>query len=562
MNWGTSTLGIRLGSGGTTLNAQFAEINLGTASGNLSDKSGSVATLYLGAIAGGPSTTLQSTVTTIEGMANLSTSWSGAVAGPFTKIGIGTLTVAPASAWTLSSVAANGGTMQLNYTSLPNGVLASTSTATFGGGTLYLLGNTSATSSQTLHAVTVTTGGGQIVVNSNGGSGTTLNLGMLNAPATAAGGCLNFNAMPGTVAITTTSAVGADGTYGGRVTYTDSSGNTDFATAVTSVGSTSTLGRYTNYSAFTGTTDSGTTDYALVGNGAITTSESVNVLKITTSGPGQSLTGGANLTLAGGGLLFTGSINYSINTTGLLNSTFFTSNGTSAADILIHNYGTGILTIASRMTNNQGNASLTLDGPGTTVLTNTSNSYNGNTYVEGAATLSMTSGLDLGYGTSSSGGQLALFGGTFLAPQSFSLSGTGGNRNVAIGGGGGTFDVTPGNTLTVGGTVSTATVSSLTNAGPLVKVDSGTLVLSGTNTYTGATIIDGGVLSVGVLANGLVSSGIGASSAAGPALVLNGGTLQYTGAAQAPTAPSCLRPTGAASTPRAAAPWYSPRLPT
>ena len=71
MNWGTNTLGIRFNSTTTTMNAQMAEINLGTASGNLSDKSGSTATLFVGALAGGPGTSMASSVTTIEGMANL-----------------------------------------------------------------------------------------------------------------------------------------------------------------------------------------------------------------------------------------------------------------------------------------------------------------------------------------------------------------------------------------------------------------------------------------------------------------------------------------------------------
>ena len=521
VNWGSNINGFRFNSGAITMNAQFAEINLGTAPASLSDKSGATASLFVGSIDVGPATALQSTVTTIEGMANFSTSWSGATAGPFTKIGTGTLTIAPTSAWAATSVAVNGGTMQLNYANSPNGVLTPTTTATFTGGALYLLGNTSGASSQTMRGITVASGDGQIAVNANGGSGTTLNLGAITA--TAVGGGLNFNAMSGSVAITTTSSALVDGTYGGRLTYTDSTGNTDFVAAVTSVGSTSTLGRYTGYSAFTGTTESGSTNYALVGNGALGLSDTVNLLKISTSGPGQSLSGAFTLTLSGA-LLFTGSNNYSINTTGL-NSMFFTSGGSANADILIHNYGTGSLTIAAKMNNNQGSATLTLDGTGTTILTNTASSYNGSTYINGA-TLSTSSALVLG-GTNNSTA-LQMFGGTFQATQSFSLNNGTTNHNVTIGGGGGTFDVTPGNTLTVGGTVANVNAS---NVGPLVKVDSGTLVLAnGANTYGGATIINGGVLSVGVLANGLALSSVGTSSAAAPALVFNGGILQYTGA--------------------------------
>src|SRR5262249_17953112 len=54
--------------------------------------------------------------------------------------------------------------------------------------------------------------------------------------------------------------------------------------------------------------------------------------------------------------------------------------------------------------------------------------------------------------------------------------------------------------------------------------------LTGVNTYTGVTTINAGVLAVTTLANGGVSSSIGASSNAASNLVFNGGTLQYTGA--------------------------------
>ncbi len=518
VNWGSDPTGFRASSGAITMNAQFAEINLGTATAGLSDKS--TATMYFGALAGGPGTSLASSVTMIEGMANLSTSWSGGAAGPFTKIGTGTLTLAPTAAWTNTSVSANGGTLQLSYANSPNGVLASTATTTFTGGTLYLLGNTTGSSSQALRAVTVNSGNGAIVMNANGGSGLTLSMGTITD--TAAGGALNLRTIGGGNAITTATSAGADGTYGARVTYTDSAGNTNFATATNGTAP-FTLGGYTGYSAFTGTTDTATTNYALVGSGALTLSETVNLLKISTNGNGQALgNGGFTLTLAGG-LLFTGSNNYSINTN-TLNSGFFTSGGSANADIMIHNYGTGSLTIAAKMNNNNGSATLTLDGPGTTILTNTANSYLGATFVDGA-TLSASTALVLG-GTAS-GAALNLEGGTFQATQSFSLNNGTANHNVVIYGGGGTFDVTAGNTLTVSGTVSNVNVS---NVGPLVKVDSGTLVLAnGGNTYSGATIIDGGVLSVGVLANGLALSSVGTSSAAAPALILNGGVLQYTG---------------------------------
>ncbi|KTD99948.1 hypothetical protein ATE68_05720 [Sphingopyxis sp. H038] len=61
------------------------------------------------------------------------------------------------------------------------------------------------------------------------------------------------------------------------------------------------------------------------------------------------------------------------------------------------------------------------------------------------------------------------------------------------------------------------------------KGGAGRVVLSGTNSYTGATTLTGGVLQVSSIANGGVASSIGASSAASSNLVIEGGTLEYTG---------------------------------
>ena len=70
----------------------------------------------------------------------------------------------------------------------------------------------------------------------------------------------------------------------------------------------------------------------------------------------------------------------------------------------------------------------------------------------------------------------------------------------------------------------------ISNGAGLTKAGTGTLAISTTNDYTGVTTLNGGAVSVGSIANGGSASPLGAASSASANLVLNGGTLQYTGA--------------------------------
>ncbi|MEZ0217917.1 MAG: beta strand repeat-containing protein, partial [Rariglobus sp.] len=171
------------------------------------------------------------------------------------------------------------------------------------------------------------------------------------------------------------------------------------------------------------------------------------------------------------------------NTLALFGANTYTGTTTLSSGTLALNHpaaiGTGALTINGGALDNTSGSSVTL-------ANNNTQNWNGN------FTFAGTNALNLGSGN--------------VAMNA--------NRTVTV----------STSTLTVDGVISGST-RSLTVAGY------GTLVLNGANTYTGATTINGGILSANTLANGGVNSSIGASPNAAANLVLNGGTLRYTGPA-------------------------------
>jgi len=133
-------------------------------------------------------------------------------------------------------------------------------------------------------------------------------------------------------------------------------------------------------------------------------------------------------------------------------------------------------------------------GGGVVSLTNANNNYSGGTLLQQGGTLSINDDAELGTGG------LTFTGGALQFQGSLSDS-----RSIYLESGSGIFE-TAGATTTLSGVIS--------GVGTLVKASSGTLVLSGANTYTGGTAIKGGVLQVGSESN-LGTGG----------LFLDGGTL-------------------------------------
>ena len=140
-------------------------------------------------------------------------------------------------------------------------------------------------------------------------------------------------------------------------------------------------------------------------------------------------------------------------------------------------------------------------------------------------------------------GSLILSGANTYTGATLVSSGT-----LQIGAGSTTGSLSPSSSLTTNGTLAfsrTGTITQGTNfasviagTGGVTKLASGTLVLNGTNTYTGVTAISasGGTLQVTLLANGGSNSSIGASSNAAANLLLgNATTFRYAGSANVTT---------------------------
>jgi autotransporter-associated beta strand protein len=405
---------------------------------------------------------------------NGDTNVSGAIsgAGGLTKTGRGTATLTASNSYT-GATTVRAGTLLLDYAGAPS-VLNSSTALVMGGGTLSLKGKSSGATSQTLGNLTVNAGGSAIALNANGGASTTLTLGTITA-----------NTVGGTLAVTTTGTVAVktatnktSGIYGGRITY-----NNDWAT--TSSGSAPyTLAAYNAYTNLSNTSNSSTTNYTQTGSRTRSGSGSAYTLKLNTSGAGQSLgLGATTFTLAGSGLLFVGSQNYSI--------TGGTLRGSNGGDLVVHQRGSGSLAINSVIANNTSATALTKTGAGTLTLGG-ANTYTGQTYLNGGI-LGISANSNLG--AAATGAAVNFSGGTLQATAAVTLDNAGSNaRSLVLGAAGGTISLAgAAASFTVPGVISGE--GDLTWTGDAAAPDT-LSKFTGTqpNTFTGTTFLTCGTL--------------------------------------------------------------------
>ncbi|PWJ90398.1 outer membrane autotransporter protein [Mesorhizobium loti] len=281
-------------------------------------------------------------------------------------------------------------------------------------------------------------GAGAAAVTTNGA---TVNVSLINSGTIRAGAgqanAIAWNVTPTTGSMTLELQAGSviEGNVVANATQaTDTlrlGGNTDSTFDISSIGA---AAQYRNFDTFQKT---GTSTWSLTGAGTATTNWDIQQ---------------GTLQLGNGGT--SGSIIGDV-----------TDNGTLAfnrSDALT--YG-GIIS---------GTGSVSQIGSGTTILTG-ANTYSGGTVIN-AGTLQVAGDGNLG----AASGNLTFGGGDLRTTASFSTA-----RNVQLNGNGG-FDTAAGTQLDLTGQV--------TGAGSLAKTGSGTLTLTGTNSYGGNTLVDAGTL--------------------------------------------------------------------
>ena len=469
-HFGTNTLG--LGAGTITVSNSNGVVNMGdtffgAASGNVVLTGG---TITFGAA---KTITVNNTTNRIESvLAGAGTS--------LTKAGNGTLVLTGANTYTGTTII-NGGTLNLGNAGA-TGSLASASLS-LGGGTLNF--SRSGTNTQSFASGTTITAGASTVLTNNGAN--TINLGALTR--TAQGGVLNISA---TGTITTTTA-NTNGILGGWAVLENSGTVTNWAF---STGSGLDITGGVTYDATSSLLDVAA-DYAnknidVNSSQAPDAAISANSLRFN-AGSAQALTlQGAN-TLVSGGILVTNTAGNAPTITG------GTLAGSTSGDLIVHQYNTtNGLTIDSQIVNNGGATALTKAGPGLLTL-NGDNSFTGGVFIHGgqitlghAGALNSAAPNNVTFGAGSTG-RLTLNGNNLTVPV---LSGASSAGTAVI------ENASADNVL--------LTINSSSNSGfagviqdgsgggkvALTKAGSGTLTISGNNTYTGDTTISSGVVNV------------------------------------------------------------------
>lgn len=500
---------------------------------------------------------------TVTGAPLLQTNTSGGL----TKQGAGILTLSGVSTYT-GNTTVNGGTLLLSGTgSLAGNVIVngagarfiqtSTATTPIGGSVTITNGTLDGTGSITAgHLVTVADSANNVVA--NGGSGTAVSAVTpltINALTFNGAGTLNLNTSFASRATprlaTTTLTTGATNASAGVITVNAATTDLAWQPGVYSLVGYTTLGG-TGFSSFNTAANlaglGGRQSASALSNGggaiSVTVSGDFPVWAPSTSNANwtTSPTGNWKLDSSSGAVtdfLANDTVLFDDSATPSSPLTVSISSGNVAASRVAFNNASKNYTISSSGGFGISAGSLVKSG-GAAVTLSTSNSYAGGTTIN-AGTLNINKASAIGTGPltfaaltpttvvtidNTSGAALAL---STNNPQvwnsDFSFSTSGGLAANSLNLGNGAVTLTGNRTVTVNGAsaLNTLTVGGVIS-GPygITKAGTATLVLSGSNTYSGVTTASNGILAIASSAN------LG-SGAAGNSITLAGGTIESTG---------------------------------
>ncbi|MEO6788089.1 MAG: autotransporter-associated beta strand repeat-containing protein, partial [Chthoniobacteraceae bacterium] len=449
------------------------------------------------------------------------------------KIGTGTWQLSGANLFT-GTTTVSGGTLNIQDTFsgssrnvLPDAGAVIFNVDTFtqaAGGTFSYVGDSGVASAESVGALTATAGHGIVQALPTGGGSAALTFGSLGARTV--GGTVNVS-NTGTVKVTGTSGFLSSGIFFNGSDFAFADATTTLRAPVYTDGlggGGGDVGFVTSATALTAALDNQIT--GSFSNGAV----AINSLQVLGA---QTLTLTGNLTVgtaAGSGIIQTGG-------SGLINGAAGNVAVSAAAnDLVVRVDGSSnTLEIARPITTST--AGLTKSGAGTLILS-AANTYSGTVSVN-EGTLRMASGGLLG---ATNIGLTIRQGATFdlnginvgtVASGTNSVNAFNGAGTITNSAASGTASLRFGNSNSSG--LFTGLIQNGATAGvELVKSGSGTVVLSGLNTFTGPVTIIGGNLDTPFLADIGVASGIGKGdstddSTNAASIVLNGGALRYVG---------------------------------
>ena len=480
----------------------------------------SVTNTVIGSLAGSGDIVNTGTLAILQiGRNDTSTTFSGrfvpttAANMAITKIGAGTLTLAPTQASTYTGATTiYGGTFKLDFANTALTSLLAATPVTLSGGSFTMTGKAGLASDQSIGVLGLGVGGGAVTLVAGDAAGTTLRTTGLSAST--AGGTLLITA-PTNTAFYLSSSFAAN-SLNNRMVFSDGTANS-FNWALNTGANTITTA-FTAYNALS-VVGGGNNAYAYrltASQTQTTAAATIRSLKLSSSGKGTqtldlatfNMTLGSTSLSAPGAILIDGTDGWNINgSTGVLGQGVV-----AGGDLIFQQYNTtNSVTVNAGIANGVGNLTLVKAGPGALVLAG-NNTFAGGVVVAGG-NLSFSNVAAAGAGSLGNGSTTAVTicdGATLqYTGATGAISGaaaTAGAHTYALQGGNGAISVTnAGTELTLNGAIS--------GVGNLVKEGAGKLSFGAVNTYVGVTTINGGILAINstgsINSTGRVSIGAG-----------------------------------------------------